>query len=85
MTAIARALASGRFLLFYALIVGPLRENLGRTLLAIIAIALGVALGVAVHLVNSSAVNEFELAARHLAGEADLVVRGSCLIPHTLR
>ena len=76
MTAIARALASGRFLLFYALIVGPLRENLGRTLLAIIAIALGVALGVAVHLVNSSAVNEFELAARHLAGEADLVVRG---------
>jgi putative ABC transport system permease protein len=41
------------------------------------AIALGVALGVAVHLINSSALNEFELAARHLAGEADLVVRGS--------
>ncbi len=60
----------------YALIADPLRENLGRTALAVLAIALGVALGVAVHLVNSSAVNEFELAARHLAGVADLVVRG---------
>jgi putative ABC transport system permease protein len=40
------------------------------------AIALGVALGVAVHLVNSSALNEFRVAARHLAGQADLVVRG---------
>ena len=56
--------------------LGPLREHPGRTALAVAAIALGVALGVAVHLVNSSALNEFELAARHLAGEADLVVRG---------
>ncbi|MBI3045488.1 MAG: ABC transporter permease [Betaproteobacteria bacterium] len=60
----------------HALIAGSLRENPGRFLLAIAAIALGVALGVAVHLINSSALNEFELAARHLAGEADLVVRG---------
>jgi putative ABC transport system permease protein len=45
--------------------------------LALIAIALGVALGVAVHLVNASAVNEFDLAAHHLAGQADLVVRGA--------
>jgi putative ABC transport system permease protein len=44
--------------------------------LAVTAIALGVALGVAVHLINASALNEFELASRHLAGEADLVVRG---------
>jgi putative ABC transport system permease protein len=65
------------FLLFNALVIGPLRENPLRTGLAVLAIALGVALGVAVHLVNSSALNEFELAARHLAGEADLVVRGS--------
>ncbi|HKA38596.1 MAG TPA: ABC transporter permease, partial [Burkholderiales bacterium] len=63
-------------MLFQALIRGPLRESPGRSVLGIIAIALGVALGVAVHLVNSSAINEFELAARHLAGEADLVVRG---------
>lgn len=56
--------------------LGPLRENPGRAALAVIAIALGVALGVAVHLVNSSAINEFEIAARHLAGEADVLVRG---------
>ncbi len=67
---------SDRFLLFQALVLGPLREHPGRAALAVLAIALGVALGVAVHLVNSSALNEFELAARHLAGEADLVVRG---------
>jgi putative ABC transport system permease protein len=66
----------GRFLLFKALTAGPWREHPGRSVLAVAAIALGVALGVAVHLVNSSALNEFELAARHLAGEADLVVRG---------
>lgn len=66
----------GRFLLFRALVGGSFRENPARTVLAVIAIALGVALGVAVHLINASALNEFELAARHLAGEADLVVRG---------
>jgi putative ABC transport system permease protein len=76
MTAIARPFTAGRFLLAYALVLGPLREHPGRAALAVVAIALGVALGVAVHLVNSSAINEFELAARHLAGEADLVVRG---------
>ncbi len=65
-----------RWLLFHAFVLGPLRENIGRTALAVVAIALGVALGVAVHLVNSSAIGAFELAARHLAGEADLVVRG---------
>jgi putative ABC transport system permease protein len=65
-----------RFLVLHALVAGPLREHPGRAALAVAAIALGVALGVAVHLVNSSALNEFEIAARHLAGEADLVVRG---------
>ena len=34
--------AGGRFLLAYALVLGPLRENPGRTALAIVAIALGV-------------------------------------------
>ena len=68
--------ASGCFLPFYALVAGSLREQPGRTLLALVAIALGVALGVAVHVINSSALNEFSLAARHLAGEADLIIRG---------
>jgi putative ABC transport system permease protein len=76
MTATARPLPGQRFVLFETLVLGPLRENPGRTALAIVAIALGVALGVAVHLVNASALNEFEVAARHLAGEADLVIRG---------
>ena len=69
-------MTSASFLLFNALVLGPLREHPGRAVLAIAAIALGVALGVAVHLINASALNEFEIASRHLAGEADLVVRG---------
>jgi len=40
------------------------------------AIALGIALAAAVHFVNQSALEEFEQAARRLAGEADLVIRG---------
>ncbi len=76
MTRDSRPVTGSRFLLFHALVLGPLREHPGRSLLAVLAIALGVALGVAVHLVNASAVGEFGLAARHLAGEADLVVRG---------
>ena len=59
-----------------ALISGPLYAAPGRTLLAIAAIAIGVALGLAVHLINASAASEFERAARQLAGEADLIVRG---------
>ncbi|MDH4234811.1 MAG: ABC transporter permease, partial [Gallionella sp.] len=57
-------------------LAAPLLEHPGRSLLAILGIALGVALGLAVHLVNRSAANEFTLAAHTLAGEAHLVVRG---------
>jgi putative ABC transport system permease protein len=66
----------GRFPLFQALVVGPIRDHPGRAALAIAAIALGVALGVAVHLINASALNEMSFAAHRLAGEADLVIRG---------
>lgn len=76
MSAGLSAAAGVRFALAQALVLGPLRERPGRTLLAIAAIALGVALGVAVHLINASALGEFESAAQRLAGEADLVVRG---------
>jgi len=58
-----------------ALVSGPLRAAPGRTTLAIAAIALGVALGLAVHLINASAALEFDRAARQLSGEADLMVR----------
>jgi putative ABC transport system permease protein len=47
-----------------------------RWLLSAVAIALGVALGYAVHLVNRAAVEELSAAVRSIAGEADLEVRG---------
>jgi putative ABC transport system permease protein len=45
-------------------------------LLSLLAIALGVALGYAVHLINRAAVDELAAGVRTLAGEADLEVRG---------
>jgi putative ABC transport system permease protein len=48
----------------------------GRMLLSVLAIALGVALGFAVHLINGAAINELSAGVRTLAGEADLEVRG---------
>ena len=49
----------------------------GRTALSVLAIALGVALGYAVHLINRAAVNELAAGVRSLSGEADLEVRGA--------
>ena len=48
----------------------------GRMLLSAAGIALGVALGYGVHLVNRAAVSDVAAAVRALAGEADLEVRG---------
>jgi putative ABC transport system permease protein len=48
----------------------------GSSFLVLCAIALGVALGYAVHLINRAAVNELAAGVRSLAGEADLEVRG---------
>lgn len=56
------------------LLLAGLRAQPGRTLLAVVSITLGVALGVAVHTINASAVAEMEQAARLLAGDADLRV-----------
>ncbi|HEY4352795.1 MAG TPA: ABC transporter permease, partial [Paraburkholderia sp.] len=53
------------------------RSHRGRALVAIATIALGVALGYAVQLINSAAFNEFSAAARSLSGQADLQVRGA--------
>jgi putative ABC transport system permease protein len=52
------------------------RRSRGRLLLSIAGIALGVALGYAVHLVNRAAVADVAAAVRALAGEADIEVRG---------
>jgi len=48
----------------------------GRLLLSAAGIALGVALGYGVHLVNRAAVQDVAAAVRSIAGEADLEVRG---------
>ncbi len=52
------------------------RRPRGRALLSVIGIALGVALGYAVYLVNRAAVEDLAASVRALAGEADLQVRG---------
>jgi len=57
-------------------LTGAWREHKGRVGVSVIAIALGVALGYAVHLINQVAVSEFAQAVQTLSGEADLVVRG---------
>ena len=59
-----------------ALFLAPLAQHKGRLAVSVLAIALGVALGYAVQLINAVALNEFSQAVRSLAGDADLVVRG---------
>ena len=57
------------------MIAGEWRARPGRVILAALAIAVGVALGFAVHLVNRSALDEFGRAIQAVNGEADLQVR----------
>ncbi len=59
-----------------ALLRGALAQNRFRTVLAVLAIALGVALGYSVQLINETAVNELAQGVRTLSGDADLEVRG---------
>ncbi len=64
------------FALGRAVLGGALGRHRGRLALAIVAIALGVALGFAVAVINATAVGEFEGGMRTLAGDADLEIRG---------
>ncbi len=66
------SLALSRATLFLA----PLAQHRGRLAVSVLAIALGVALGYAVQLINAVALNEFSQAVRALAGAADLEIRG---------
>ena len=59
-----------------ALFLAPLAQHKGRLAVSVLAIALGVALGYAVQLINAVALAEFSQAVRSLAGEADLEIRG---------
>jgi putative ABC transport system permease protein len=58
------------------LLTAQIREQPARFFATVVALALGVALGSSVYLVNSAALNEFGLATKRLVGEADIVIRG---------
>jgi len=70
------AAESGRLALRW-LIGGEWRFHPARFVLTAVAIAVGVALGFAVHLVNGSALASFDGAMRGLSGAAELSVRGT--------
>jgi putative ABC transport system permease protein len=65
--------------LWRALVWQPRRAQFGRALLSVFAIALGVALGLAIHLMNRAATNEMARASRSLYAQADLIVQGTSL------
>jgi len=58
------------------LLFGEWRAHPMRALLAVVAIAVGVAMGFAIHLINAAAFNEFSAAIQSLAGQADVQVSG---------
>jgi putative ABC transport system permease protein len=58
------------------LLWGEWRTHPVRALLAILAIAVGVAMGFAIHLINAAAFNEFSAAVKSIAGQADIQVSG---------
>jgi putative ABC transport system permease protein len=51
-----------------------------RVILAVLAIAMGVALGFAVHLINASALSEFDHAVRTVNGDADLQIHATSVL-----
>ena len=57
------------------LLTAQVREQPARFFATVVALALGVALGSSVYLVNTAALNEFGLATKRLVGEADIVIR----------
>jgi len=63
--------------LFETAVWRPLWHSIGRNTVAIVAIALGVALGLAIELINRVASDEVQHAASSLFGTADLTVRAS--------
>ncbi len=66
-----------RWRLTFALLLGEWRAHPIRALVAVAAIAVGIALGFAIHLMNAAAFNEFSSAIKGLSGVADMQVRGT--------
>ena len=67
---------TGPGLLSRWLLFGEWRAHPVRALLAIVAIAVGVSMGFAIHLINAAAFNEFSAAVKSLSGQADVQVSG---------
>jgi putative ABC transport system permease protein len=65
-----------RFRVRRSLLLAAFLQQPGRLALSVLAIALGVALGYAVQLINQAALNEFASAVQTLSGESDLTVQG---------
>ncbi len=63
-----------QFLLACQLLLAEWRAHPVRALVSIAAIATGVALGFAIHLINGAAFNEFSSALKNLAGQADIQI-----------
>lgn len=59
------------------LLFGEWRAHPVRAVVAVAAIAVGVSLGFAIHLINAAAFNEFSSAVKSLSGQADVQVGGS--------
>ncbi len=70
-------LATLRGSILFATVWSPLRHAPARTLLAVLAIALGVALGCSIYLVNRVAADEVAAAARQLYGLADFSIEAT--------
>ncbi|MEO8345825.1 MAG: FtsX-like permease family protein [Betaproteobacteria bacterium] len=68
--------SASRVSVLHATLGGALGGNRGRLALSTLAIALGVALGFAVQLINQAALGEFNGSMATLSGSADLEVRG---------
>lgn len=71
-------------MLYTGLLVRPLRRDPGRTLLTILAVALGIAVVVAIRMANRSALQSFQQTTSALAGRADLIATGPVPIPADL-
>ncbi|MDB5746526.1 MAG: multidrug transporter substrate-binding protein, partial [Massilia sp.] len=67
---------SGLSVLSRWLLLGEWRAHPVRAMLAVTAIAVGVAMGFAIHLINAAAFNEFSAAIKSLSGQADIQVLG---------
>ena len=67
---------AGARLLSRWLLLGEWRAHPVRAVVAILAIAVGVSLGFAIHLINAAAFNEFSTAVKSLSGQADVQVAG---------